>query len=177
MSIAATDTRATGTGYVSLADLENRFPIMEASRRKPGFRGGELITLLDGQGWYFAKPLVRFTFDDADGYETVLSLDGQDDYQKIMDELDAAARSYDPDKNQAEATRNIIRTHLKLARTLLLVNYDLSREELRSLVQFSYADDEDIQGATLMRAVLAVARGDVPKRDGVGSGPPSSSEA
>ena len=133
-------------------------PLDEAALRRPGFKGGEKIRLLDGQFWHFPKPMISFAPDDTEqGYRVYLELG--DDFDARMAAMDAA-------KGGA-----FVAAQLGVARYLLELNYDLTLAQVQRLIRFRY--DEDAEDAT-RAAIMDVARGlDAPKPPGDGSASPS----
>jgi hypothetical protein len=147
-------------------------PLDEKSKRRPDFAGGTAVVLADGQEWTLAKPLVRFAFDSGeDGFTTTLSVNGVDDFASLMRDVDAAYEKVYGDRDAAgdEKARvdfgPVIRAELAVGAALLRRNYDLTPEEMSSVLQFSY-DDSDEVGEGARSAVMDIAKGIGPKPPG-----------
>lgn len=123
--------------------------LSERERRRPGFSGGAEVVLADGQAWTLAKPRVRFAPAD-DGFAVVLIGPGGDAYQALVDAYESAAESGEPGR--------VLGAELRLARALLLANYDLTPAEVGMLIQFSFSED-DAEGCRIRDEALDVAFG------------------
>lgn len=136
----------------------------EMEKRRSGYVGGAPIVLLDGQTWFFPRPLARFGFSDDDGFSMFLSMEDGDKYADMMQ---AYQDEQDPVRQMG--------LRLKLIRYMVGINYDLSTTELNHIMQFSF-DEDDIEASRIRREVWAVATGNAPKPDGGGSDSPLSIE-
>jgi hypothetical protein len=135
----------------------------EVALRRSTFEDGAPVTLADGQEWRLPRPRVRFVPDDSDqGFQVRLALDDAGVFRSLKAAVDAA-----------ETNGALWKTELALARHLLLVNYDLTREQVADLLQFSYGENADPAGAAIREAVMGVAFGIGPKASEPGSAPPS----
>jgi hypothetical protein len=144
------------------------------------WRPGAEVTMADGQVWHLRKPLGRFTLDDGPrGYRTVFKLPGDDHFAEKMARLDACHEFNREVGDLPEAERvdawsarpdlHLAPAELAVAAALLLANYDLTRAEAASLLEFGYDPDEDPEGFALREAVLGVAYGHAPKPRAGGS--------
>jgi len=131
-------------------------PLNEGECRRPTFEGGTPVVLGDGQEWFLAKPRVSWVpHDGPAGFRSRLRLG--DDYQVLLDAQEAA-----------EGGAEIIRSELALGSRLLLHNYDLTTDQLATLLTFGYGDDADPADVAVREAVVDVALGIGPKPSAVG---------
>jgi hypothetical protein len=136
----------------------------EAARRRPDGLFDAPVVLADGQTWWLPKPRVVFADDAGEsGFRAVLSLGPADDYQGLVDALDAAEAL--PDDEPGRAAR-IVGAEFALARALVLRNYDLGPAERSRVIRFGYDAASDPGAADVRRAVLDVAYGVAPKASG-----------
>jgi hypothetical protein len=108
--------------------------IDEKARRKPGFTPGVGVVLADGQEWTFALPRLRVTPGrrvDGSGFHAELGRVGLADYPRWA----AIIAGDDPVPN-----REYWDIRVAAGATLLLANYDLSDDELASLLVWVSAD-------------------------------------
>lgn len=139
------------------------FPIPEADRRRRNGLFEVGVCMADGQVWYLPKPRVRLTAaDNEDGYSATLSLKGADGFQALTRGLsDAEAMAPGPDRGLS-----MIRAELAIGRALVARNYELTTEELATVLQFGDDPEDDPEGVALREAVLNLAFGIAPKRSG-----------
>lgn len=129
----------------------------EQALRRPDFIEGEPVVLADGQAWQLRRPVVRFRPAENDtGFEVCLSLAGSDSYGTLY-------QAYE----DIEAGPQLIRAQLAMGRALLLANYDLAPDQVASLLQFGYSED-DVEGCRIRDDVMAVAAGLGKGRSGAG---------
>jgi hypothetical protein len=142
--------------------------LCEKERRRPDFVPGAPVTLADGQVWELRRPVIRFIPDDnhASGFQVRLSLGADNRFGELIAQRDAAFGG----EGTAEITA-IVGIELALARLMLLANYDLTAEQVGTLLQFGYDEEADPEGAALRDAVLDVAFGRGPKPPPGGTAP------
>ncbi len=132
------------------------FAIDEMARRRPDFLDGVPVRLADGQQWVLPKPKARFAFA-GDGYSVQLSCG-----PTITDEDRAYQAAYDAHNAATEADestfRDIVSAQMRLAGALLRRNYQLSDDELSSLIVFAY-DETDAAYFEIKETVLSIALG------------------
>lgn len=132
------------------------FEFREADLRRPDFRGGEAVTMADGQDWFLPRPIITITAtEDSIGFAQRADLG--DDFDALIAELEDAATD-----------RALFAAFCKIAAYLLRVNYDLPPGAVGRLVRFErsrFADDP------MTEAVRRIARGyeGGPKPGGDGS--------
>lgn len=132
--------------------------LSELEKRRPDYRGGVPVKLADGQLWAFARPEVVFVpADNEDGFDEDWNLGP--DYRALI----VAAQN-------ASDGGGIIKAELALARYLLCLNYDLTTEDLRGLLRFSYGAGANAETLATMKAIREVIFGnsEVPKTSAVG---------
>jgi hypothetical protein len=147
----------------------------ERALRRPDFVPGMPVRLADGQQWELRRPLVCFEPHDGPvGFRTCLSLDGDDDFQELIDRRDAAFA----DGARAEIAA-VAGVELAIGRRLLLANYDLTPDQVRRLLRFAYDRDNNPEGVRIRDEVLDVAYGNGPKPspDGIDASPMPSGES
>jgi hypothetical protein len=107
--------------------------------------------------------VVRFSPADNDaGFEARLDMEGEDRYGELIAAHEAA--------DDGIAT---VRAELALGRAVLLANYDLTPEQVASLLVYGY-ESSDREGRRLKDEVLDVALGRGPKPSaGGGDAPPT----
>jgi hypothetical protein len=139
----------------------------ESAHRRADFTTGRAVTLADGQEWQLRKPIVRFAPDDAAecGFQVRLSLPGDRTFADLSRRRESL---FGPDGRATIG--ELAAAELAMGRLLLLANYDLTPDEVASLLQFSY-DDDDPDGVELREAVMRVAEGRGPKPSPAGNAP------
>jgi hypothetical protein len=148
----------------------------ERAKRRPDFCGGAEVRMADGQVWTVAKPRARFTVGDGDeGMRPVLNYPGADGYndlylrmkdaQKRLREAPEADEDGAETGEQARLFNEVVSAQLRMFEMLVLRNYDLTREEVRQLLQFSF-DEEDVEAEGLYQTLREVAEGRGPKPPG-----------
>jgi hypothetical protein len=129
----------------------------EKALRKPEFDDGISIVLTDGQEWVFPRPVVRTRFSAHNdvGFQLVARVKGDPSYGALYESW-----------INAETGLDSIKAEHALARALILNNYDLTDDQVSDLIQFSHKDDDDAdpEGYRIREHILAVVRGDTPKR-------------
>lgn len=129
----------------------------EKEYRRPTWTAGVNVVLGDGRAWSLPRPVVVFVPADTDiGFEIRAKLDDDGTFGGLLKALD-----------DAEEADRVIGASLRVARALLLTNYDLSAEQVAELIQFNYAD-EGSEGYRIREEVMAVAWGrgpSLPKAD------------
>lgn len=156
--------------------------IDENARRRGDFAGGAPVVLADGQVWYLAKPRVRLTPDDADGFRVILTLAADDGYQQLYDRWESARKRIKEHRDLTQVAEEALAAgdeaaafpepihrrdtpaamEIQMGRALLLRNYDLTRDEVDQVLQFGY-DDDDPEGKRIMEEVVSLAIGSGPK--------------
>ena len=106
--------------------------IDEKSRRKPGFTPGVAVVLADGQEWKFPPPRLRLSPVRAgDGFAVAVNRAGLPDYPRweavLYSEAQVPAEEY-------------WTVRMTAAATLLLANYELTDQELDSLLVWETGD-------------------------------------
>ena len=100
----------------------------ERALRRPDFRDGLAVRLLDGQDWTFPVPFVYFDTSAEDDEAVVRRWSVGDRYGELLDALKSA--------QDAEA---VARCEFALIKYLLRLNYDLKPADFAGLVSLSYA--------------------------------------
>lgn len=133
----------------------------EQALRRPEFTDGHRVALGDGQEWTFPKAIVRFIPVAAPGGGVKL---GQappygPDYQAELETL------LNGHEDTAEGRYNEVVAIMQLAAKLLLRNYDLTIEQLQTLLYY------DVDGSTrpMWDAIDQIVVGLSPKPSAVGS--------
>jgi len=125
----------------------------ERDFRRENFRGDVAVVLADGQEWYFPEPVIRYVpAPPPERRKRVSSLG--DEHLTKAESVSSAVTADD-----------LIASELDLAAWMLLLNYDLTYEQIAELVQFDYREGAD-QG--MRDAILEVSLGLGPKRNAVG---------
>jgi hypothetical protein len=139
----------------------------ERALRRPDFVPGASVTLADGGEWQLRKPVIRFVPDDGheSGFQVRLTLAGECRYDDLMRRRDAAFGEAGT-ANLAD----LAGVELAIGRLLLLANYDLTPEQVATLLQFGYDEESDPEGTAVRDAVIDVAlgRGKKPPPDTAG---------
>lgn len=133
----------------------------EQSLRRPEFTEGYKVALGDGQEWTFPKALVRFVPVAAPdgrlklGQAAPYGADYQAELSTLLDGSD----------DTPEGRYKEVVAIMQLAAKLLLRNYDLTLEQLQSLLYY------DVDGSTrpMWDAIDKVIVGESPKPSAVGS--------
>jgi hypothetical protein len=128
-------------------------PLTERARRRPEYRGGAPVVLLDGETWFLPRPRVRFGVADADGYTVFLTMPEVDGYDALYERF-----------QEAESDHEFVAASLALAKSLITANYDLSTDEVNEVLQFSW-DPEDAEAFRVRKEVTAIALGNGPKAE------------
>ena len=140
----------------------------EARLRRADFVPGSAVVLADGQEWQLRRPVVRFLPDDStgSGFQSCLILgDDRDEFHALVKARDALFGG--------GATAPILKLagpELKIGRAMLAANYDLTADQVRTLLQFAYDAEQDPVGAGIRDAVMEVAEGLGPKPGAGGDG-------
>jgi hypothetical protein len=130
---------------------------------------GTPIVLTDGNAWVFRKPVVRVRrkrSDNGTGWQVAASLAGDNgSYGKLYDAFESLQEG-----------DSVYGPLFGMAEYLLLLNYDLTPEQVDDLVQFA-ANDADEEGLRIFQEVLAVATGRGPKPSADGALSPATPPA
>jgi len=137
----------------------------EEALRREDFVEGTPVVLADGQAWSLRQPIVRFkpSRSSPSGFRTCLRLASVDDYQDLVDAYQALFT-----ESSTAKVHELARRELAIATALLMGNYDLSEEQVESLLEFSY-DEGDPEGNRIREEVMACAFGQGPKRSDAGT--------
>lgn len=124
----------------------------EMEKRRADFAGGTPVVMADGGTWFLARPLVRFTPTDGDGFRAVMNMDlAGDDYQDLLDAVEASG-------SEDAAPQDRVKAELAVGKAVLLRNYDLDAKELGRVLQFGFTESDPV-GLAIREAVLDVAFG------------------
>lgn len=128
----------------------------EQALRRPDFVPGAPVVLADGQTYYLRRPVVRFVPDDTheSGFEVRLTLAGEDEFAALMKKREAAFES-----SEFVSVSEVAGAELRVGRMILLANYDLTPDQVASLLQFGYDAEADPEGSEIRDAVMDVATG------------------
>lgn len=136
----------------------------EKTLRREGWTEGPKVKLRDGQEWTFPRPwMTLFPGRDEQGNIAIYNVDLYG-----VDHLEELDRFHELGEEDGFARTAII---LTLASRLLLLNYDLTDRQLRSLLPMELRGDAD---NSAWEAVRGVVFGQSPKPGDVGSDAPSS---
>ena len=144
------DLEETAPPAEAAAPGQDQPPLAEADEtlhRRPDFQGGRPVRLADGQFWYFPLPVmhlapVRLPSGQL-GAEAATQFGP--DFDRLLDELAAAETAV----QEAPALFGV-------AADLLGRNYDLTGDQLRSLVQYRLHPDGP---GPAMEEILRIATG------------------
>jgi hypothetical protein len=122
----------------------------EKSLRKQSFTEGYQVTLADGQDWTFPRPRMRFRPKIADGrVEVTGSPTFGPEFDETLDILHGV-KAVEPIEQ--------LRAKFELAVRLLSANYDLTAEELSSLIELEPGDAaSEERWDRLSRVILGIA--------------------
>ena len=134
----------------------------EAALRRPEFTEGSKVRLGDGQEWTFPRPVLRLIpVRKPDGRIGVGEPPpyGEDYQRELIDLLNGC-------DDTPEGRYRYVEAAMQLAAKLLLMNYDLTFDQLSELLYY------DLEGSTreMWEAIDQVIVGQAPKRQAVGSG-------
>ena len=141
--------------------------IDEMSARRPDFVPGEPVLLADGQEWQLRRPVVEFAPADNDaGFTVHLTLDDDGSFGAALDAIEAM--------DDTASMSALVVLELKVARMVLLANYDLTPVQVGTLLRFGY---DGGRAAKLREDVMDVVWGRGPKRSAAGDDAPSTPPA
>ena len=141
--------------------------IDEISARRPDFVPGEPVLLADGQEWQLRRPVVEFAPADNDaGFTVHLTLDDDGSFGAALDAIEAM--------DDTASMSALVVLELKVARMVLLANYDLTPVQVGTLLRFGY---DGGRAAKLREDVMDVVWGRGPKRSAAGDDAPSTPPA
>lgn len=136
----------------------------EKARRRADFVGGPGVEMADGQPWHLARPLADFVTDDDEvGIKQCWNLG--DDFGALFESHLAA--------QAAEDGVGMARAELRMAEFLLLRNYDLTKDEVRSLVRLGFGPNSGpgaLERRATIRGIITGEDGGPPKPSGDGPG-------
>jgi hypothetical protein len=139
----------------------------ERALRREDFVPGASVILADGGEWFLRRPVIRFVPDDSheSGFQVRLTLAGECRYDDLMRRRDAAFG-----EGGTANLADLAGVELAIGKLLLLSNYNLTPEQVATLLQFGYDEESDPEGAALRDAVIDVAlgRGKKPSPDTAG---------
>lgn len=136
------------------------FAIEEMDRRKPGFRGDVEVTLCDGQTWYLPRPRVRFNPVEANGSSVTASA-MHSFGPEYMTKVEAWHKCL---ADEASTMAEYAAVLMDLAVALLRLNYDLTIEEVGSVLWFDFGQPEDTDNVAMREILIGTAMGMVPKK-------------
>ena len=112
----------------------------------------EAVVLADGQEWYFPKPWLAFrpVFRDGKPVDSVR-------YFSCGPELDSLLEAI----SSAETLTGQLMAAMALAGLMLLRNYDLTDEELATVLVYRPGDPES---SKMLSAIIAIATGNSGKK-------------
>jgi hypothetical protein len=146
----------------------------EQEHRRPDFIGGEPIRMADGNEWILPRPLAWFVMDDDEsGVNRQWNLGSE--YGALLeaqqDAFNATRAGEDDPVERVGNFRKWVASEIRIARWLLLKNYNLTKEQVNSLVRFGYSVADDPEAVALREAVMDLAFGmtEPPKTNPVGS--------
>ena len=141
--------------------------IDEISARRPDSVPGEPVLLADGQEWQLRRPVVEFAPADNDaGFTVHLTLDDDGSFGAALDAIEAM--------DDTASMSALVVLELKVARMVLLANYDLTPVQVGTLLRFGY---DGGRAAKLREDVMDVVWGRGPKRSAAGDDAPSTPPA
>lgn len=127
-------------------------PLAERLFRRADFRGGIPVAMADGGEWFLPCPRVRFLPD-----HTPMGVRIKSDLTTDYDEALNAYHAVRTNSLEDVSLHLIMTSQLRLAEALLRVNYDLTLEQVQTLIQFTYKADE---ADPLRDAIIAIATGE-----------------
>jgi len=128
--------------------------IEEASRRRPGFAPGIPVKMADGQCWELPRPTVDLAPKFGDDGEMVLTRMTSlgPGFDGLLEELAGTA-----------AWTDTLLVTFKIGAHLLRANYELSGDELATLLRYRTGDDAGDDQGDMVEAIITVAAGRSPK--------------
>lgn len=124
----------------------------ETERRRADFAGGAPVKMADGQEWVLAKPLIQFAYSAGPlGFNVVLNITEGDNFNNLMQSVDTALEAGNGDQ--------IVGSQLAIGAALLRRNYDLTDEEMGTLLRFAYGETDGIEANERRLNVMDIARG------------------
>lgn len=132
----------------------------ETALRRPGWREGVPVVLCDGQAWHLPRPVIEYYYDVGESGQIEIRRDSLG--PQVDDELDALVNAGEDMEKHSVAM-------YRMARTLLLHNYDLGADHLRTLLRIYPKDHPRFEeNCGMWEAIYAVGCGTVPKASPVG---------
>lgn len=122
--------------------------IDEKAARRPTWVDGTPVVMADNQEWTLPRPVVVFVPAETDlGFEIRARLGDDGTFGTFSKALETA-----------EGGNAFVKAALAAGKYLLLLNYDLTADQVADLLQFNFSD-ESSDGYRVMEGVLAVVRG------------------
>lgn len=138
--------------------------LIEAERRRVDFAGGPAVKMADGNDWHLARPLADFITDDDEV--------GLKQCWNLGDGFGALFESHLAAQAQNDGV-GMARAELRMAEFLLLRNYDLTKDEVRTLVRLGFGPNSEpgsLERRVAIRGLITGEDGGPPKPSGDGSG-------
>jgi len=128
--------------------------IDESSRRRPDARPDVPVALGDGQTWHLPRPRLQLRPAIVDGRFVA-----RPDHNLGPQYLDLVEAYYRSVADESGSIEDLAVAYLSLASALLLRNYDLTADEVASLLYFDYGLPADEANRETVEAVTSIALG------------------